>query len=131
MVATSAGFFGFEGKVPLRQLRVTSSRPPSAECSSTTSFRMAFRSRCATGTSARRPSVSSSTGPTATAGAKRTVLFADALMQLGFGAATKAGVSICIDDMQIPSSKSDILGAAQDEVDRDRGPVQRRAHHHR
>jgi DNA-directed RNA polymerase beta' subunit len=50
------------------------------------------------------------------AGAKRTVLFADAMMSLGFGMATKAGVSICIDDMQIPSSKQKILDAASDEV---------------
>ena len=50
------------------------------------------------------------------AGAKRTVLFADAMMALGFGMATKAGVSICIDDMHIPSSKQTILDAASDEV---------------
>ncbi len=50
------------------------------------------------------------------AGAKRTVLFADAMMALGFAMATKAGVSICIDDMHIPSTKQKILDAASDEV---------------
>ena len=50
------------------------------------------------------------------AGAKRTVLFADAMMSLGFGMATKSGVSICIDDMQIPSSKQRILDTASNDV---------------
>ena len=49
-------------------------------------------------------------------GNKRTVLFADAMMALGFSEATKAGVSICIDDMQIPSRKQEILDRAYDEV---------------
>ncbi|MCB9777332.1 MAG: DNA-directed RNA polymerase subunit beta' [Alphaproteobacteria bacterium] len=50
------------------------------------------------------------------AGAKATVLFADALMAQGFGMATKAGVSICVDDMQIPSTKQAILDRAYGEV---------------
>ncbi len=49
-------------------------------------------------------------------GAKRTVLFADALMKLGFGMATQAGISICIDDMRIPSRKKEILDATFKEV---------------
>ncbi len=49
-------------------------------------------------------------------GAKRTVLFADALMAMGFSNATTAGVSICINDMLIPSRKGEILQKAQDEV---------------
>jgi DNA-directed RNA polymerase beta' subunit len=49
-------------------------------------------------------------------GAKRTVLFADAMMAMGFGMATRAGVSICIDDMHIPSRKQEILDSATDEV---------------
>lgn len=49
-------------------------------------------------------------------GAKRTVLFADAMMSMGFGMATRAGVSICIDDMHIPSRKQEILESATDEV---------------
>ncbi len=49
-------------------------------------------------------------------GAKRSVLFADGMMALGFAMATKAGVSICIDDMHIPSKKSSILETATEEV---------------
>jgi DNA-directed RNA polymerase beta' subunit len=49
-------------------------------------------------------------------GNKRTVLFADALMKQGFSQATSAGISICIDDMRIPSRKSEILDGAQVEV---------------
>jgi len=49
-------------------------------------------------------------------GAKRTVLFADAMMAMGFAMATRAGVSICIDDMHIPSRKQEILESATDEV---------------
>ncbi|MCB9676496.1 MAG: hypothetical protein H6737_15365 [Alphaproteobacteria bacterium] len=50
------------------------------------------------------------------AGAKKTVLMADGLMQLGFRAAAEAGVSICMDDMAIPESKTKILEAAQAQV---------------
>ena len=50
------------------------------------------------------------------AGAKATVLLADRLLQLGFTFATKAGVSISINDMRIPSSKGRILERAQQEV---------------
>ena len=50
------------------------------------------------------------------AGPKKTVLFADALMELGFRMATVAGVSICIDDMVIPENKNDILEVARQQV---------------
>jgi DNA-directed RNA polymerase beta' subunit len=49
-------------------------------------------------------------------GNKRTVLFADAMMKQGFARATSAGISICIDDMRIPSRKGEILVGAQEEV---------------
>jgi len=49
-------------------------------------------------------------------GNKETVLFADAMMAMGFTMATRAGVSICIDDMKIPSSKKTILESAYNEV---------------
>ena len=49
-------------------------------------------------------------------GLKDTVIFADSLMYTGFAYATKAGVSIGIDDMLIPPEKQAILDAAQDEV---------------
>ncbi|APS00435.1 DNA-directed RNA polymerase subunit beta' [Pajaroellobacter abortibovis] len=49
---------------------------------------------------------------------KETVLLADRLRSLGFGYATKAGVSICMDHMVIPSTKPILLKNAQQEVER-------------
>ncbi|MCD9031309.1 DNA-directed RNA polymerase subunit beta' [Luteimonas sp. Y-2-2-4F] len=49
-------------------------------------------------------------------GLKDTVVFADKLMYTGFGYATRAGVSIGIDDMTIPDEKKDILAEAETEV---------------
>ncbi len=50
------------------------------------------------------------------AGQKATVLLADALRTTGYKYATKAGISICLDDMVIPPSKEVLLGEAQKEV---------------
>ncbi|MEM6640826.1 MAG: DNA-directed RNA polymerase subunit beta' [Pseudomonadota bacterium] len=49
-------------------------------------------------------------------GLKHTVVFADQLMYTGFGYATKAGVSIGVDDMVVPAEKEDILAGAEGEV---------------
>lgn len=49
-------------------------------------------------------------------GLKDTVVFADKLMYTGFAYATRAGVSIGIDDMLIPNEKKGILGEAEQEV---------------
>jgi len=49
-------------------------------------------------------------------GLKDTVVFADQLMYTGFAYATRAGVSIGIDDLTIPESKPEILGKADQEV---------------
>ncbi|MDP2108618.1 MAG: DNA-directed RNA polymerase subunit beta', partial [Rhodocyclaceae bacterium] len=49
-------------------------------------------------------------------GLKETVVFADKLMQAGFTLATRAGISICIDDMQVPVQKQGIIEAAESEV---------------
>ena len=49
-------------------------------------------------------------------GLKETVVFADKLLQSGFRLATRAGISICIDDMLVPQEKHDIIGRAQKEV---------------
>jgi DNA-directed RNA polymerase subunit beta' len=49
-------------------------------------------------------------------GLKETVIFADQLMYTGFRYATRAGVSIGIDDMIIPAEKKDILTEAEAEV---------------
>ena len=49
-------------------------------------------------------------------GLKDTVVFADQLMYTGFAYATRAGVSIGIDDMIIPDEKTSILAEAESEV---------------
>jgi DNA-directed RNA polymerase subunit beta' len=49
-------------------------------------------------------------------GLKATVVFADQLMYTGFRMATRAGVSICADDMVVPEEKESILARAEAEV---------------
>jgi DNA-directed RNA polymerase subunit beta' len=49
-------------------------------------------------------------------GLRETVIFADRLMQAGFGFATRAGISICVDDMLVPVQKHDLISAAEGEV---------------
>jgi DNA-directed RNA polymerase subunit beta' len=49
-------------------------------------------------------------------GLKETVVFADKLMYTGFRLATRAGISIGIDDMKIPEAKKGILEEAEKEV---------------
>src|SRR5271155_3923837 len=50
------------------------------------------------------------------AGNKATVIFADRLKDMGFDFATRAGISISIKDMKIPSQKAELLEKAQKEV---------------
>ncbi|NCN23018.1 MAG: DNA-directed RNA polymerase subunit beta', partial [Gallionella sp.] len=49
-------------------------------------------------------------------GLRDTVIMADNLMYTGFTFATRAGISICIDDMLMPPQKSTLLDAAEREV---------------
>jgi DNA-directed RNA polymerase subunit beta' len=49
-------------------------------------------------------------------GLKETVVFADKLLQNGFRLATKAGISIAVDDMLVPPQKPEIIGRAEKEV---------------
>jgi DNA-directed RNA polymerase subunit beta' len=49
-------------------------------------------------------------------GLRETVIFADKLMYSGFAMATKAGLSIAVDDMLIPSQKHEIIADAEKEV---------------
>ncbi len=49
-------------------------------------------------------------------GLKKTVVFADKLMYMGFRHATLAGISIGVNDMVVPDSKEDILAVAEAEV---------------
>ena len=51
------------------------------------------------------------------AGVKETVTLLDRVKDLGFSYAAKAGVSICIDNMHIPTKKEELIGRAQREVD--------------
>jgi DNA-directed RNA polymerase subunit beta' len=49
-------------------------------------------------------------------GLRETVIFADKLLQSGFALATRAGLSIAIDDMLIPQQKAEIIRSAEREV---------------
>jgi len=49
-------------------------------------------------------------------GLKHTVVFADQLMYTGFANSTRAGVSIGLDDLQVPPEKKEILDRAESEV---------------
>ena len=49
-------------------------------------------------------------------GLKEAVVFADQLMYTGFSYATRAGVSIGVEDMAVPNEKKSILGAAEKAV---------------
>ncbi len=51
-------------------------------------------------------------------GHKATVILADKLKDLGFYYATKAGISISVDDLKIPSNKEKILEEARREVEK-------------
>ncbi|MEK7797860.1 MAG: DNA-directed RNA polymerase subunit beta', partial [Nitrospirota bacterium] len=50
------------------------------------------------------------------AGPRDTVVMLDRIKDIGFTYATRAGISICIDDMLIPAKKGDLIRKAQDEV---------------
>ena len=50
------------------------------------------------------------------AGSKETVIFADKLKDLGYQYATRAGISISIDDMKIPGKKAELLALSESEV---------------
>lgn len=49
-------------------------------------------------------------------GLRDTVIFADHLMYTGFALAAKGGISICVDDMEIPKEKPALLAEANAEV---------------
>ena len=50
-------------------------------------------------------------------GTARTAELANALKDLGFKYATRAGVTISIDDLTIPESKRDLISAAEKEIE--------------
>ncbi len=49
-------------------------------------------------------------------GTKETVILADRLKDIGYEYATRAGISICINDMKIPLNKEDLVEKAENEV---------------
>jgi len=49
-------------------------------------------------------------------GSKKTVLLADALRSAGYANSTRAGISVCLDDMAIPDKKGQIIEDAQNDV---------------
>jgi DNA-directed RNA polymerase subunit beta' len=49
-------------------------------------------------------------------GLRDTVIFADRLLQSGFALATRAGLSIAIEDMRVPEQKEEIIRASEKEV---------------
>jgi DNA-directed RNA polymerase subunit beta' len=49
-------------------------------------------------------------------GNKATVILADRLRTLGYQNATKAGISICVDDMMVPPDKEKFIAVASEEV---------------
>ena len=51
------------------------------------------------------------------------MIFADKLMYTGFTMATRAGLSICVDDMLVPKQKDEIIGEAEKEVQEIEKPV--------
>ncbi len=50
------------------------------------------------------------------AGLRDTVIMADKLMSTGFTYATRAGISICLDDMLVPPQKNELINTAEKEV---------------
>ncbi|MCK7484483.1 MAG: hypothetical protein MZU97_02240 [Bacillus subtilis] len=51
-------------------------------------------------------------------GTAKTAYLANALKDLGFGFATKAGTTISIADLDIPKAKKDLLKKAEEEIER-------------
>src|SRR6187402_2800449 len=49
-------------------------------------------------------------------GIRETVIFADKLMYMGFSMATRAGLSICVDDLLIPEQKAKLIEESEREV---------------
>ena len=50
------------------------------------------------------------------AGGKATAILADKIMEMGFAYSTKAGISICLDDLKIPDTKKEMIESAEQEV---------------
>ena len=125
LVVVPAGFFGFGGRVPVwtedSDVDVVEAK---GEVVSTTVGRVLFYSIVPEEIPfalVDRPMSKKALGELIDAAyrrakAKKTVLFADALMRLGFRMSTEAGISIAIGDMEIPKVKPEMLEAAREDV---------------
>jgi DNA-directed RNA polymerase beta' subunit len=125
LVVAPAGFFGFENKLPVwttdTDANVVEAK---GEIVDTTVGRVLFYSIVPSELAFNlidRPMSKKALGELIDrcyriAGPKKTVLFADGLMQLGFRMAAEAGISICMNDMVIPDNKSKILAEAVAQV---------------
>ncbi|MEZ4322399.1 MAG: hypothetical protein R3F61_33340 [Myxococcota bacterium] len=125
LVVAPAGYFGFENRLPVwtrdNEENVVEAK---GELLHTTVGRVLFYGICPRElpfSLVDRPMTKKAIGDLIdrcyrVAGAKKTVLMADALLQLGFRMAAESGVSICMDDMAIPESKGKILEAATAQV---------------
>ncbi|MDP2314172.1 MAG: hypothetical protein Q8P41_14815 [Pseudomonadota bacterium] len=124
LVATPAGFFGYQGVVPLKVAEGKAGLEAKGELVNTTVGRVLFSSIVPNElpfSLVNRPLGKKALGELIdrcyrVAGAKKTVLLADALMQMGFRNSTSAGISICINDMKIPSKKLEMLEKANTEA---------------
>ena len=125
LVLAPAGFFGFENKIPVwtsdTDANVVEAK---GELVDTTVGRVLFYSIVPSELPFNlvdRPMSKKALGDLIDrcyriAGPKKTVLFADALMTLGFRMAAEAGISICMNDMVIPDNKAKILAEAVTQV---------------
>jgi len=125
LVVAPAGYFGFENRLPVwttdNEENVVEAK---GELLETTVGRVLFYGICPRELPYNlvdRPMSKKALGELIDrcyriAGAKKTVLMADGLMQLGFRMAAESGVSICMDDMAIPASKPQILDEAREQV---------------
>ncbi|MFN7146683.1 MAG: hypothetical protein ACK4YP_23110, partial [Myxococcota bacterium] len=124
LVVAPAGYFGFKGLVPLKVAEGKAGLEAKGELVQTTVGRVLFSSIVPNElpfSLVNRPLGKKALGELIdrcyrVAGAKKTVLMADALMQMGFKMSTAAGISICIDDMKIPSKKAEMLDKANTEA---------------
>jgi len=122
MVVTPAGFFGYEGRVPVMiKENLPEGLEAKGEMVKTTVGRVIFFNGVVPKnlpfSLVNRALGKKQLGELIdrcyrVCGAKQTVLMADALMQMGFRNSTLAGISICIEDMKIPSKKKELLEAA-------------------
>ncbi len=121
LVVAPVGYFGFDQRVPVWTLDTDNDVVEArGEIVETTVGRVMFYSivpQVLPYSTVDRPMTKKALGDLIDrcyrkAGPKETVLFADALMQLGFRMAMQAGISISIEDMAIPDRKKEILDAS-------------------